>query len=127
MSEPTLYQRIGGEPAIHAAVDRFYEKVLADPDLNPFFVNVNMSRLKSHQFAFLSQAMGGPKQYSGQSMGTAHAKLAIEQRHFDLVATHLVETLRELGVTEDALTEVVAALTPLASQIVNTPTHTAVA
>jgi hemoglobin len=127
MSEQTLYQRIGGEPAVNAAVDRFYEKVLADPALHPFFIHVNVGRLKAHQFAFLSQTMGGPKQYTGGSMDAAHAKLAIEQHHFDLVATHLVGTLRELGVTEDVVTEVVQALTPLAAQIVNTPSRPAVA
>lgn len=125
MSESTLYQRIGGEIAIHAAVDRFYERVLADPSLNHFFINVNMPRLKGHQFAFLSQALGGPKQYSGTSMEVAHAKLAIEQYHFDLVATHLVQTLQELGVSEEIIEGVVAAVAPLGSQIVNTPARAA--
>jgi hemoglobin len=46
--------------------------------------------------------------------------LRIEQRHFDAVAGHLVETLRELGVGEEIVGDVVAAVTPLASQIVNT-------
>jgi hemoglobin len=126
MSESTLYQRIGGEIAVHAAVDRFYERVLADPSLNHFFINVNMARLKGHQFAFLSQALGGPKQYSGASMEVAHAKLAIEQHHFDLVATHLVQTLQDLGVSEEVIGEVAAAVTPLGSQIVNTPTRAAI-
>ena len=97
MTEMPLYKRIGGEAAIRAAVDRFYERVLADPSLSHFFNGVGMSRLKAHQFAFLSQALGGPKQYSGSSMNEAHARLAIEQHHFDSVAVHLVETLRELG------------------------------
>jgi hemoglobin len=123
-SETTLYKRIGGEPAIHAAVDRFYERVLADPSLNGFFVGVSLPRLKAHQFAFLSQALGGPKQYSGASMSEAHARLAIEQLHFDSVAAHLVETLRELGVPQDIIGEVTAAVGSLASQIVNTPTRT---
>jgi hemoglobin len=125
MSESTLYQRIGGEIAIHAAVDRFYERVLADPSLNHFFINVNMARLKGHQFAFLSQALGGPKQYSGTSMEVAHAKLAIEQYHFDLVATNLVQTLQELGVSEEIIEGVVTAIAPLGSQIVNTPARAA--
>jgi hemoglobin len=97
MSESTLYQRIGGEIAIHAAVDRFYERVLADPSLNHFFINVNMARLKGHQFAFLSQALGGPKQYSRTYMEVAHAKLAVERYHFDLVATHLVPNTTGVG------------------------------
>jgi hypothetical protein len=37
-TEATLYKRIGGEAAIHAAVDRFYERVLADPSLSHFFL-----------------------------------------------------------------------------------------
>jgi hemoglobin len=84
-----------------------------------------MPRLKAHQFAFLSQALGGPKQYSGSSMNKAHARLAIEQRHFDSVAVHLVETLRELGVPEDIVGEVATAITPLSTQVVNTPTPVA--
>jgi hemoglobin len=126
MSGNTLYQRISGEIAIHAAVDRFYERVVADPSLKHFFTNVNMVRLKGHQFAFLSQALGGPKQYSGTSMEVAHASLAIEQYHFDLVATHLVQTLQELGVSEEVIGGVVAAVAPLASQIVNTPARAAI-
>jgi hemoglobin len=124
-AETTLYRRIGGETAIHAAVERFYERVLADPSLNHFFNGVSMPRLKAHQFAFLSQALGGPKQYSGSSMDKAHAKLAIEQRHFDSVAVHLVETLRELSVPEDIIGEVATAVTPLSGQVVNTATPTA--
>lgn len=120
MSETTLYQRIGGDAALNAAVSRFYERVLADPALYPFFNGVSMGRLKAHQFAFLSHILGGPRQYDGASMSQAHAKLAIEQWHFDLVATHLVETLRELKVPADIITEVVTALTPLAADIVNT-------
>jgi hemoglobin len=79
-----------------------------------------MARLKTHQFAFLSQALGGPRQYSGASMSRAHSRLRIERRHFDAVAAHLVETLRELGVSESMVAEVAAIVTPLASQVVNT-------
>jgi hemoglobin len=127
VNDATIYQRIGGEAAVNTAVDRFYERVLADPAVNHFFTGVSMSRLKAHQFAFLSQALGGPKQYSGASMRDAHSKLAIEQRHFDSVAVHLVETLRELDVPEDIVGQIAAAVTPLSAQIVNTPTQAAIA
>ncbi len=127
MDENTLYQRLGGEVGISTAVDHFYKRVLADPDLSHFFSGSSMPRLKGHQVAFLSQALGGPKRYSGGSMEAAHAKLSIEQRHFDLVAGHLVETLRGLGVSEEIIGEIAGAVTPLASQIVNTPTRDATA
>ena len=116
----SLYERIGGGPAVSTAVERFYVRVMADPMLEPFFEHVDLARLKSHQLAFLSQALGGPQEYSGSAMSRVHARLRIQQRHFDAVAGHLVETLRELGVGEEIVGEVVAAVTPLASQIVNT-------
>ena len=120
MSEETLYQRIGGEVAINAATDRFFERVLADPKLNHFFVAIPMPRLKTYQASFLSHTLGGPKQYDGASMQMVHARLAIEQHHFDLVATHLVETLHELGIAEETIGEVASAVMPLANQIANT-------
>jgi hemoglobin len=116
----TLYDRIGGAPAVNAAVERFYVRVLADPMLEAFFKDIDMARLKTHQFAFLSQTLGGPQKYSGASMRRAHSRLRIEQRHFDAVAAHLVETLRDLGVSESLVAEVAAIVTPLASQVVNT-------
>lgn len=116
----TLYERLGGEPAIAVAVEKFYREVLADPMLEPFFRDVEMPRLKQHQFAFLSQTLGGPRNYSGATMAKAHAKLRIEQRHFNAVANHLIKTLRNLGVSEELIAEVAAAVTPLSTQIVNT-------
>jgi hemoglobin len=127
VNEISLYDRIGGEPAVTAAVDRFYERVLGDPETRDFFNGVSMSRLKAHQFAFLAQALGGPRQYNGGTMREAHRRLLIEQRHFDKVGFHLVETLRELGVSEDVVAAIGAALTPLSAEIVNTPARTAVA
>jgi hemoglobin len=61
-SETSLYERIGGEPAVHAAVDRFCECVLADRALKDLFNGVSRLRLKAHQFAFLPQALGDPRQ-----------------------------------------------------------------
>lgn len=127
VNEISLFERIGGKPAVTAAVDRFYERVLADPELKGFFYEVSMPRLKAHQLAFLSQALDGPRQYGGESMRDAHSRLAIEQRHFDRVAVHLIETLRELGVSEDIIEAIGTALAPLAGQIVNTPAPSAIA
>jgi len=118
-TETTLYARIGGEASVRVAVDRFYERVLADPLLSSFFTGIPMARLKAHQFAFLSQVLGGPRSYAGTSMKDAHAKLAIEQEHFDAVTEHLVGTLRELGVSEELIAEIGRAVTSLSKQIVS--------
>jgi hemoglobin len=70
----SLYEELGGEPAVDAAVDLFYEKVLADEHINRFFSGINMDRQKRMQKAFLTVAFGGPNHYSGANMRKAHAR-----------------------------------------------------
>jgi hemoglobin len=122
---PSLYERLGGKGAINAAVEQFYVRVLADPELQPFFAKTNLKWLKTRQAQFLTQALGGPALYQGQAMKPAHAHLAIEARHFNRVAGHLVGTLQALGVPQPLIDEVVAGVAPLAADIVNTPSATA--
>lgn len=113
MSEQSsLYERIGGASAVDAAVDKFYEKVLADDRIKDFFVAVDMDRQRGKQKNFLTYAFGGPVNYSGKSMRAAHAKLVSEQGlnhdHFVAVAENLQATLEDLGVPEDLIGEVMA-------------------
>jgi methyl-accepting chemotaxis protein len=118
-SEATLFERIGGIPAIKATVDLFYQKVLADPDLKPFFASTNMAWLKGRQNAFFVQALGGPALYKGKDMKRAHEKLSITKADFDRVAGHLVASLAELHVPQPLIDEVVGAVAPLAPHIIS--------
>ena len=108
----SLYERLGGQAAISAAVDLFYRKVIQDNRINRFFRGVELPRLMSMQRAFLTLATGGPSNYTGRDMGPAHERLVeqgLDDSHFDAVAEHLGDTLRELGVPEQELSEVLAA------------------
>jgi hemoglobin len=113
-----LYERLGGEGTIKAVVDRFYQRVTTDPDLAGYFEGVDMTRLRRHQAAFVSQAIGGPTDYEGREMAAAHKDLGISGPAFDRVVGHLVETLREMGVPPGEVGEVAAVLSPLREQIV---------
>lgn len=94
----SLYEQIGGAGAISAAVERFYEHVLADPALAPSFDGADMVRLKALQKQFLGTVAGGPVLYEGRSMEDAHRNLLITMHQFDGVARYLKNTLEELGV-----------------------------
>jgi truncated hemoglobin YjbI len=59
-----LYDELGGDAALDAALDAFYVKILADPRVNGYFDGVDMVRLKGHAKAFLTMAFGGPGQIS---------------------------------------------------------------
>jgi hemoglobin len=119
-AEPTIYEAIGGDTALAAVVDDLYDRVLADPELAGFFAGTNMTRLKGRQVEFFSAALGGPLPYSGASMRDAHRGRAIGQRQFDLVAGHLVAALTAAGVPDETITQIVAAIAPLADEIVTT-------
>lgn len=117
----SVYERLGGEAAVAALLEGLYVRALADPLLSPLLHNIDIQRLKAHQFAFISQAMGGPHQYTGVSLVQAHARLSIEERHFNGFVAHLEDALREIGAAEDVTAEIVSRVTPLRDVIVNTP------
>ena len=104
----TLYERIGGEPAVSAAVEIFYRKVLNDYRINRFFGNTDMDKQIAKQKAFFTMAFGGPNNYTGVDMCKAHAHLVeigLDDSHFDAVMEHLGATLVELGVPATLIAE----------------------
>ena len=109
--EKPLFEKIGGEAAVNAAVDLFYRKVLADDELAPFFEDIDMEEQHKKQKAFLTFAFGGPANYSGKDMTKAHAKLVdkgMNETHFNLVMKHLGATLTELEVPGPLIEEAAA-------------------
>lgn len=110
--EQTLFDKLGGRPAVEAAVDIFYDKVMADPLLIPMFDGVDMPRQRAKQKVFLIYAFGGAPNYSGKSMREAHKHLVEEkglgEAHFGAVAGHLQATLEELNVPKDLIGQVMA-------------------
>lgn len=100
----SLYEQLGGEAAVDAAVDIFYQKIMADGRIKHFFEGVDMKKQAKKQKAFLTMAFGGPNQYSGVGLRNAHKKLVEEKglndSHFDAVAQNLIATLEDLKVPE---------------------------
>ena len=106
-----LYERIGGEAAVNAAVELFYRKVLEDHRINRFFDSTNMEAQIAKQKAFFTMAFGGPNNYTGTDMRNAHAKLVkkgLNDSHFDVVMELLGATLVELNVPADLIGEAAA-------------------
>lgn len=105
----SLFEKLGGEKSVDAAVDIFYRKVLQDEIINDFFTDVDMDEQIQKQKAFLTFAFGGPNNYSGQSMKEAHERLVakgMNDNHVDVVVELLGGTLKELGVGDDLINEV---------------------
>jgi len=107
----SLYDRIGGDAAVNAAVDIFYRKVLADDRINDFFEDVDMEKQAAKQKAFLTVAFGGPNNYTHKAMREGHAHLVqrgLNDTHFNAVMENLAATLQELKVPPELIAEAAA-------------------
>mmetsp|Transcript_8531 Transcript_8531/g.14155 ORF Transcript_8531/g.14155 Transcript_8531/m.14155 type:complete len:197 (+) Transcript_8531:90-680(+) len=109
--------KLRAEAVLEILVDTFYVKVLLDEKLEPFFRNSNMEALKKHQVEFFLHALSsGAFEYTKAPIRQGHAKLflqGLDENHFDLVAGHLVESMKALNVPEDILNDVVTVVLPL--------------
>lgn len=115
----TIYEEIGGAPAVEVVVDAFYQRLLADPGLSQFFAGKDMGRLKAHQRALVTVALGGTSErYTGRMMGPAHGGLAITDEAFDRVLMHLDAVLSDAGVAPVTVGKIMAILEPLRPDVV---------
>ena len=118
----SIYEQVGGAGAMDAAVDLFYRKVLADPLVSDFFDSTDMDEQRGKQKAFLTMVFGGPNEYAGKDLRTAHASLVengMNDSHFDAVAGHLQATLDELGVASEVSEVIMATAAGTRDEVLN--------
>ena len=116
--ERTLYERVGGKEAIAELVDDFYNRVLSDPGLAPFFDMARMDHLRAMQREFFSIALDGPVTYTGGPLRHVHQGRGIRREHFGLFAQHMLDTLVAYGVPDEEVTEIIARINTYADEIV---------
>ena len=127
MTEPSLYDRLGGAFAIAAVVDHFSDAVVQNPivgqksdnpQLREWHTN-NLGRLPGLKFMrtlWVCNVAGGPQHYAATKPGEtplgleeAHRELKISPAEFDEVAAELGRTLDFFKVPEQEKEEVLSA------------------
>jgi hemoglobin len=121
MTAETLYDRLGGADGVEAVVDEFYDRVLADERLAPYFEGVDTDALRDHQRRFISHVAGGPIEYDGRGMAAAHDHLDVTDDDFDRVADHLDASLRAFDVAASDRTALLEAVAALKTDVVSAP------
>ncbi len=114
----SLYDRLGGKPAIQAVVDDFIGNVAADSRINSFFANTNIPRLNTMLVNQICQVSGGPCKYEGRSMKSAHAGMGVKDMHFNALVDDLVKSLNKFNVPEKEKNELLSALAAMKGDIV---------
>ncbi|MCB0955157.1 MAG: group 1 truncated hemoglobin [Ilumatobacteraceae bacterium] len=105
MSHATLLERLGGTGAIQQVATALYARLMADDEVGPLFRDTHMPMQRDKLAAYLVEACGGPLRDAAVSLRTAHAEHQVTDRHFSIMASHLVDLLEELGADPDAAAE----------------------
>jgi hemoglobin len=121
MADKSLYDRLGGKPAITAVVEDFVGRVAADSRINGKFANTDIPRLKTLLVEQICQASGGPCTYTGRSMKATHAGMGVSSADFEALVGDLVATLNTFKVPEREKNELLGALGPMKKDIVEKP------
>ena len=115
---PSLYERLGGQPAITAVVDDFVANVAADTRINRRFANSNIPRLKQMLVDQICAGTGGPCTYRGRDMKTVHTGLNITDAEFTALVEDLVKSLDKFRVPAKEKNELLGILGPMKPDIV---------
>jgi hemoglobin len=100
----SLWDRLGGEPAVRAVVKELTARAAADPKVN--FTRGGKYKLdekalatfQQHMVEFVSAATGGPLKYKGKDMKTAHKGMHITDAEFNALAADLSAVLDKFKV-----------------------------
>lgn len=118
----SIYEQLGGQPAVETAVEVFYRKMLTDDRVSHFFDDVDMEQQMAKQAGFLTMVMGGPNNYTGKDMREGHKHLierGLNDTHVDIVIEHLGATLKELGANDDQIQQVAALANSVRDDVLN--------
>ena len=117
-ADKSLYDRLGGKPAITAVVDDFVANVAADNRINGFFANTDIPRLKRLLVEQICAGSGGPCTYSGRDMKTTHTGMGVQDPHFSALVEDLVKSLDKFKVPAREKNELLGVLGPMKTDIV---------
>jgi hemoglobin len=116
--EERLFDRMGGEAKLKAAVDELVEVMLADERINFVFAQTDLKKFKHLLYTQLCELAAGPCIYDGRDMRTAHAKLPITNAHFNALAEDLYIAFERVGISYSLQNEMIALLAPMQRDIV---------
>jgi hemoglobin len=122
-TEKSLYDRLGGQPAVQAVASNLVDTILTDSRVNKWFTHAaasqqNADAYKAKLAEFICQNTGGPCHYDGPDMVHVHMGRGVTSDAFDAVVQDLVTVLDKLKVPAKEKNDLLAVLGPLKSSIV---------
>ncbi|QDT03845.1 Group 1 truncated hemoglobin GlbN [Rubripirellula lacrimiformis] len=116
-NDGVIFDRLGGPEGVAAILQDMYERVLADPDLAPFFENTSMDRLRQMQYQFVASAFDGPVAYTGAELNAVHAGRGITRTHFSKFCGHFLEAMRARSIDPTVIDQALGRLATYADKV----------
>jgi hemoglobin len=116
-AKDTLYERLGGAPAVERFVDALIAHCASDPQVAPLFKDTDIPYFRARLIEQVCNATGGGCEYTGLSMEEAHSGLAITDAEFDHFAGLAQASLSEAGIAKAPADELMGILASLRGDV----------
>ena len=113
-----VYKAFHGKEGIQRVIDDFIVRVTTDPRIARRFNGANLDRLNLLLVQQVCYITGGPCEYTGKDMKTAHASMGLKNDDFNALAEDLQLSMDREGVPFWAQNRLLTKLAPMQHAIV---------
>ena len=114
----SLYQRLGGADGLSKIVKCALDNHLKNPVVSTRFQGSDMNKLHRLAVEFFGMGSGGPEQYTGRDMKTAHQGMNISEQEFVAVIDDILQALDDNDIDGATRNEVLGILYSMKGDIV---------
>ena len=115
-----LYKALGGKPGLVKIMDDFLPRLVADPRTGPFFKPADQKHVKEQLVEQICQVTGGPCDYQGKDMKTAHMDMRISKSDFNALVEVLQVSMDAQGIAFGTQNQLLARLAPMHRAVITT-------
>lgn len=123
-ADPSLlpvFHQFGDKAGLVALMEDFMTELVSDPRTRPFFADADQKHIKAELVDQFCVILGGPCQYTGQSMSEVHAKFGIHESEFNALVEDLQIAMDKHNIPFRAQSKLLERLAPMHRQIITRP------
>ena len=118
-SGPTLYEQLGGKPAIIMIVHDMLANVVADNRINHYFAKTNIPHLQMELVSQICELTDGPCKYTGLNMQQAHRGMNLKTADFNALVEDLQKSMNSNNVPLGLQNQLLNILAPMEPDVVH--------
>jgi len=117
-ADDDLYTAFGGKTGLAALMDDFVDRLVIDSRTKPFFEHADLDNLKTQLTDQLCALSGGPCQYGGKDMKTAHQGMSIRTSNFNALVEVLQQSMDAKKIPFTVQNRMLALLAPMHRDVI---------